>query len=64
MSVVSFDNSFLCDFSTPTLTSLAQHGNLASYAADALLAQLRGRSFDSVRLSYELIVRDSSIALS
>lgn len=64
MSVVSFDNSFLCDFSTPTLTSLALHGSLASYAADALLAQLRGRSFDSVRLSYELIVRDSSIALS
>ena len=64
MSVVSFDNSFLCDFSTPTLTSLALHGNLASYAADALLAQLRGRPFESVRLSYGLVHRDSSLALA
>ena len=64
ISVVSFDNSFLCNFSTPTLTSLALHGNLASYAADALLAQLRGRPFESVRLSYELIHRDSSLILT
>lgn len=64
MSVVSFDNSYLCDFSTPGLTSLALHSSLASYAADALLAQLRGRPFDSVRLSYELILRDSSTTLA
>ena len=64
ISVVSFDNSFLCNFSTPTLTSLALHGNPASYAADALLAQLRGRPFESVRLSYELIHRDSSLLLT
>ncbi len=63
MSVVSFDNSFLCDFSAPGLTSLAPEGNPASYAADALLAQLRGRPSESVRLSYKLIVRGSSAAL-
>lgn len=60
LSVVSFDNSYLCDFSVPGLTSLGTSDDtLAAAAARALLAQLRGQPSDSIRLTYELFTRSS-----
>ena len=66
VSVVSFDNSFLCDFSVPGITSLAHRGNasIASAAADTLLAQMRGQTAASVSLRFELIERGSCISLA
>lgn len=61
VSVVSFGNSYLCGFSTPTLTSLAHaSGESSRLAIEALLSLLRGQPACSARLSWELIVRDSS----
>lgn len=66
VSVVSFDNSFLCEFSEPGLTSLAHKSSseLAANAADALLTQMRGGTAPSVSLRFEIIERDSCISLA
>ena len=66
VSVVSFDNSYLCDFSIPGITSLTHPGNaaLAASAADALLSQMRGQPAVPVNLRFELIERDSCISLA
>ena len=65
VSVVSFDNSFLCDFSVPGLTSLSHQNDseLAVAATDALLTQMRGEQASSVSLHYELIERASCTSL-
>ena len=66
VSVVSFDNSFLCEFSEPRLTSLSHKSSseLATAATDALLAQIRGQQTSSVSLHYELIARASCTSLA
>ncbi|MBO5153328.1 MAG: GntR family transcriptional regulator [Eubacterium sp.] len=65
VSVVSFDNSFLCEFSEPGLTSLAHKtsSELAVTAADALLAQMRGGTAPSVSLPFEIVERGSCASL-
>lgn len=66
VSVVSFDNSYLCDFSVPGITSLSHkaHAEPAAAAADALLTQMRGKAVDSVSLGFELVERASCISLA
>lgn len=66
VSVVSFDNSFLCDFSAPRITSLSHKtsAELATAAAEALLAQMRGQTAVSASLRFELIERGSCISLA
>lgn len=62
IAVAGFDNSFLCEFSVPTLTSLAPVATTpAAAAADLLLDRLRGQSVSSVHLHYELIERASTL---
>ena len=63
---VSFDNSYLCDFSVPGITSLSHkaHAEPAAAAADALLTQMRGKAVDSVNLGFELMERASCISLA
>ena len=66
VSVVSFDNSFLCEFSSPELTSLSHKSSteLAATAVDALLTQMRGGQAPSVRLRFELVERESCASLA
>ena len=66
VSVVSFDNSYLCEFSDPGLTSLSHKtgSELAAAAADALLTQIRGSQAPSVRLPVTLVGRSSSTSLT
>lgn len=66
VSVVSFDNSYLCDFSVPGITSLSHKSSaeLASAATDALLAQMRGQEAPSASLRFELVARGSCVSLS
>ena len=66
VSVVSFDNSYLCDFSVPGLTSLAlkENARLGTIAAEALLAQMRGQESASLSLSYTLVERGSCCSLA
>ena len=65
VSVVSFDNSFLCEFSEPGLTSLSHKNSseLAVAAADALLAQMRGKTAPSVSLPFKVVERGSCSSL-
>lgn len=65
VSVAGFDNSYLCDFSLPGLTSLTcKNGlNMASAATEALLTQMRGGQASSVSLRFELIERGSCASL-
>lgn len=66
VSVVSFDNSFLCDFCEPGLSSLAHRDGerLADAAASALLMQMRGQHAPSVSLPFEIVERQSCISLA
>lgn len=66
VSVVSFDNSYLCDFSVPSLTSLALRENvrLGNVAAEALLSQMRGQETDALSLPYTLVERGSCCSLA
>lgn len=66
VSVVSFDNSYLCEFSEPGLTSLAHKSSseLAANAAEALLTQMRGIAAPSVSLRFEIVERGSCISLA
>ena len=62
VNVVSFDNSYLCEFSDPGLTSLSHKtgSELAAAAADALLTQIRGGQAPSIRLPFSLVERSST----
>lgn len=65
VSVAGFDNSYLCEFSTPTLTSLSHKGeSLAARATEALLLEIRGQSAVSASLRFELVVRGSCAPLA
>ena len=63
---MSFDNSYLCDFSVPGLTSLALRENvrLGNVAAEALLSQMRGQETDALSLPYTLVERGSCCSLA
>ena len=65
VSIVSFDNSFLCEFSEPGLTSLAHKSSseLAVTAADAMLTQMRRGTAPSVSLPFEIVERGSCTSL-
>ena len=60
ISVVSFDNSHLCELATPPLTSLS-HGseNVGHTAAKKLLALLNGEKVSSELIPWTLIERTS-----
>ncbi len=65
VSVAGFDNSFLCKFCEPALTSLARRPpETAGAAANALLALLRAERPAPVNFRWELIVRESTVSLS
>ncbi len=64
ISVISFDNSYLSDFSVPGLTSFGHRQTLASTAANTLLTQMRGQDSASVTLSFHLYERDSCHSLA
>jgi GntR family transcriptional regulator of arabinose operon len=59
VAVVSFDDSYLCEFSHPWITSLAPEKNPAEAAVQLLLAQLSGRQPDALRISYVPVLRES-----
>jgi GntR family transcriptional regulator of arabinose operon len=59
VTVVSFDNSYLCEISHPWITSLAPAKSPADAAVRLLLAQLRGQEAKSVTLPYTLVRRES-----
>lgn len=62
ISVVSFDNSYLCELSTPRLTSLAHEPHaMASAAVSLLLKKLLGQNAVSLELPWKLIKRNSDI---
>lgn len=64
VSVVSFDNSYLCEFSTPALTSLSHKpAELAVCAHEALLQEIRGQNAISASLRFELVIRESCAPL-
>lgn len=60
ISIVSFDNSHLCDIGSPPLTSLS-HGpeKVGSVAATKLLALMKGQSVSSERLPWDIVERIS-----
>lgn len=59
--IASFDNSYLCDFSTPSITSLGtKDDDLVSVAVDLLLAQLRHQTVTPIQLPYTLYKRNST----
>ena len=66
VSVVSFDNSYLCGFSAPELTSLSHESGsqLATAAAAALLTQVRGGQAPPVSLRFSLVERESCSSLA
>ncbi|MDD6189320.1 MAG: GntR family transcriptional regulator [Clostridiales bacterium] len=60
ISVVSFDNSHLCNIGSPGITSLKHPGpNVGSVAAGKLLTLMNGGSADSELLPWELVERAS-----
>lgn len=60
ISIVSFDNSYLCTLSTPTLTSLTHDHNAISDAAVSLLFQkIHGSPCTPVILPWRLVERES-----
>lgn len=61
VSVAGFDNSYLCEFSQPTLTSLARRpSDFAATAASALFDMLRGTAPAPSDFHWELIPREST----
>lgn len=60
ISVVSFDNSYLSELSTPRLTSLAHEPHeMASAAVSLLLKKMQGQNVSSMQLPWKLIKRNS-----
>lgn len=58
ISIVSFDNSYLSELSTPALTSLSHEPHEMAAAAVALLMKkMQGRNAVSMQLSWKLIER-------
>lgn len=65
VSVAGFDNSYLCEFSDPTLTSLARRpADPAACAVSGLLAAIRGEVPAPAAFHWELILRESTTSLS
>lgn len=61
ISIVSFDNSYLSELSTPRLTSLSHKPHeMASAAVSLLIQKMQGKNVESVNLSWQLIVRNST----
>ena len=61
LSVIGFDNSFRCEQMSPGLTSVEQPvEQMARAAFDAVLAQIDGKSVDSVEFETRLVVRSST----
>lgn len=60
ISIVSFDNSYLCEIGSPPITSLS-HGatNVGSVAAKKLLALMQGQEAHSELLPWEIVERVS-----
>ena len=56
ISIVSFDNSYLCEIGSPPITSLS-HGatNVGSVAAKKLLALMQGQEAHSELLPWEIV---------
>jgi GntR family transcriptional regulator of arabinose operon len=59
VAVAGFDNSYLCDFATPGITSLAPEMRPGLAAAELLLAGLRGQKTADPTLSYTIMRRES-----
>lgn len=60
LSIISFDNSYLCDFSSPAITSLSYKDTTPVHlAVKLLLARLQGVSDPKETISYEIIERES-----
>ncbi len=63
ISVVSFDNSYLCELSTPRLTSLAHEPHaMASAVVSLLLKKMQGQNVSSLELPWKLVKRNSNIS--
>ena len=62
ISIVSFDNSYLSDLSSPGLTSLSHEPHAMAEAAVSLLSRkMQGRSAESMELSWNLVGRGSCV---
>lgn len=65
ISIVSFDNSYLSELSSPGLTSLSHEPHeMASAAVSLLIQKMQGRTASSMQLPWKLINRGSSIRLT
>lgn len=64
ISIVSFDNSYLSELSTPRLTSLTHEPHeMASVAVSLLIKRIQGQNASSVQLPWKLIKRSSAIKI-
>ena len=62
ISVVSFDNSYLCELSSPRLTSLAHEPHeMATVTVSLLLKRMQGQNVSSMQLPWKLITRNSVV---
>ena len=61
VAVVGFDNIDLCNFVTPSLTSVSQRlkEDVANLLVEKLMDQINGKDVDSVMLDGTLVVRRS-----
>ena len=61
LSIISFDNSTLCELGTVTLTSVSHpKGDLGRLAAESLLTMIENQAFEIKHLyKPELIIRES-----
>ena len=63
ISVVSFDNSYLSELSTPRLTSLTHEPHeMASAAVSLLLKKMQGQNVSSMQIPWQLVKRNSVMA--
>ncbi len=60
ISIVSFDNSYLSQLSTPRLTSLTHKPHeMASSAVSLLLKKMQGQNVSSMQIPWQLVKRNS-----
>ncbi|MFT7586574.1 MAG: DNA-binding LacI/PurR family transcriptional regulator [Cellvibrionaceae bacterium] len=61
VAVVGFDNIDLCDFISPSLTSISQNlqDGIAQHLVEKLLDQINGKEVSSVMMSGSLVIRRS-----